>query len=316
LIHAAALETLLTGTSVTTPGMAVRIGIMAVLCLAAFPLTRFRLPFLSFCWISGIMALYFAANLLVFSRNHALPLFPHVLTPLVVFSASYLYRYMIEERSKRQLYQTFSYYVEPQVIDQLVTRDPSHLMRGERREVCIMFLDIRGFTALSERITSEALVSMLNVFFGRVSEIVQDNHGFVNKFIGDGMLAFFAVGDGYVNDALQASGEICQATEELNRSGELASLIGENRLAVGIGLHTGSVILGNIGSRRKLDFTVIGPPVNTASRIEPLTKQYARPVLVSAAVHAAAGEQFSFDHLGRAEVKGIDGGVEIFALNL
>jgi adenylate cyclase len=123
------------------------------------------------------------------------------------------------------------------------------------------------------------------------------------------MLAFFAVGDRYVDDALQASREICLATDELNRSGELTSMIGENILEVGIGLHNGSVILGNIGSRRKLDFTVIGPPVNTASRIESLTKQYARKILVSYSVHAAAGDQFSFDSLGRAEVKGIDGGV-------
>jgi class 3 adenylate cyclase/CHASE2 domain-containing sensor protein len=315
LIHAAGLETLLTKTIITTPGIMARIGIMAILCFAAFPFTRFRLPFVSFCWISIIMAGYFAANVLLFSHNYDIPLFPHILAPVVVFAASYLYRYMIEERSKRQLYQTFSYYVEPQVIDQLVTQDPSTLMKGQRRDVCVMFLDIRGFTALSERISSESLVLMLNVFFGRVSEIVQDNQGFVNKFIGDGMLAFFAVGDGYVDDALQASQEICQATEQLNRSGELTALIGENPLAVGIGLHTGSVILGNIGSQRKLDFTVIGPPVNTASRIESLTKQYARAVLVSDAVHASAGAQFVFDSLGRAEVKGIEGGVEIFALN-
>jgi adenylate cyclase len=315
LIHAAGLETLLTGTIPTSPGLVLRVGIMMILCFAAFPLTRFRLPFVSFCWISGIIAVYAAVSLILFSKNMAVPLFPHALAPLVIFAASYLYRYMIEERSKRQLYQTFSYYVEPHIIDQLVTQDPSTLMRGERHDVCVMFLDIRGFTALSEKISSEALVSMLNIFFGRVSEIVQGNQGFVNKFIGDGMLAFFAVGDNYVDDALQASREICLATEQLNQTGELTPLIGEKRLAIGIGLHSGSVILGNIGSRRKLDFTVIGPPVNTASRIESLTKQYGREVLVSDVVQAAAGEHFSFDQLGRAEVKGIDGGVEIFALN-
>jgi adenylate cyclase len=316
LIHAAGLETLLTNTAIITPGMAVNLGILAILCFSAFPFTRFRQPFLSFCCISVIMAVYFAINVLAFSRYFALPLFPHILAPLVIYSASYLYRFMVEERSKRQLYQTFSYYVEPQVIDKLVTQDPSTLMRGERRDVCILFLDIRGFTALSERISSESLVLMLNVFFGRVSEIVQDNQGFVNKFIGDGMLAFFAVGDRYVDDALQASREIYLATEKLNQSGELTSMIGENRIAIGIGLHNGSVILGNIGSNRKMDFTVIGPPVNTASRIESLTKQYAREILVSDAVQTAASEHFIFDSLGRAEVKGIDGGVEIFALKI
>jgi adenylate cyclase len=189
-------------------------------------------------------------------------------------------------------------------------------MKGEQRDVCVMFLDIRGFTALSEKITSEALVSMLNIFFGNVSEVVQGNKGFVNKFIGDGMLAFFAVGDHYVDDSLLASRQICQATEQLNDSGALRAFIGENRLAIGIGLHCGDVVLGNIGSQRKLDFTVIGRPVNTASRIESLTKEYARPVLVSGAVRSVAGEQFTFEPLGRAEVRGVEDGVEIFALKM
>jgi class 3 adenylate cyclase/CHASE2 domain-containing sensor protein len=316
LVHAAALETLLTGSVLKSSSFSVQVATLVILCFGTYPLTRFRRPFISFGWISSMIALYFMINLLAFSKYYVIPLFPHVLAPVVVFSASYLYRYIIEERSKRQLYQTFSYYVEPQIIDELITKDPTTLMRGERHDVCIMFLDIRGFTALSEKISSESLVSMLNVFFGRVSEIVQDNHGFVNKFIGDGMLAFFAVGDAYVDDALKASREICQATKQLNLSGELTTMIGENSLAIGIGLHSGSVILGNIGSHRKMDFTVIGPPVNTASRIESLTKQYAREVLVSDSVQVAASGHFAFDSLGRAEVKGIDGGVEIFALNL
>jgi class 3 adenylate cyclase/CHASE2 domain-containing sensor protein len=316
LIHAAGLETALTQTFPVAPGMAIHFGVMLLLCFAAFPLTRFRQPFYSFCWVTGMMFVYFSANTQALAYGWDLPVFPHTIAPLAMVTASYLYRYMVEERSKRQLYQTFSYYVEPAIIDQLITQDPGTLMKGEQRDVCVMFLDIRGFTALSEKITSEELVAMLNIFFGKVSEVVQGNKGFVNKFIGDGMLAFFAVGDHYVDDSLLASRQICLATEQLNDSGALRAFIGENRLTIGIGLHCGNVVLGNIGSQRKLDFTVIGRPVNTASRIESLTKQYARPVLVSDAVRNVAGGQFSFEPLGRAEVRGVEGGVEIFALNM
>jgi class 3 adenylate cyclase len=315
-IHAAALETLLTGTAIVTPGRSLRFAVLAVLTLAVLPLTRYRQPLLSLCWVCGMMFVYFAAATVALAHGFNLPVFPHILAPPVIFTANYLYRYMVEERSKRQLYQTFSYYVDPVIIDRLVTQDPQTLMKGERHDVCVMFLDIRGFTALSERISSESLVSMLNTFFGRVSEIVQGNEGFVNKFIGDGMLAFFAVGDRLVDDALQASREICEATEHLNDSGALQAFIGDNRIAVGIGLHCGSVILGNIGSKRKLDFTVIGPPVNTASRIESLTKQFSRTVLVSDSVRNAASDRFSFEPLGRTDVKGIEGGVEIYSLHL
>ncbi len=315
-IHAAALETLLTQTSIISPEWSFRSGLLGLLCLIVFPLIRFRHPGLSFCWICGLSLVYFAAATLAFSHGVNLPIFPHILAPPAMFIANYLYRYLVEERSKRQLYQTFSYYVDPVIIDKLVSQDPQTLMKGERHDVCVMFLDIRGFTALSESISSEALVSMLNTFFGRVSEVIQGNQGFVNKFIGDGMLAFFAVGDRYVDDALQASKEICEATEQLNSSGELQAYIGDRKIAIGIGLHCGSVILGNIGSHRKLDFTVIGPPVNTASRIESLTKQYSRMVLVSDAVRNAASGNFLFEPLGRAEVKGIEEGVEIYALHI
>lgn len=316
LIHAAALETLLTWTPIITPDRSLNFGLLAALCLAVFPLIRFSHPVRSFCWICGMMFVYFAAATYAFAHGFCLPMFPHILAPPAMFTANYLYRYMVEEHSKRQLYQTFSYYVDPVIIDKLITQDPKTLMKGERHDVCVMFLDIRGFTALSERISSEALVSMLNTFFGRVSEVIQGNQGFVNKFIGDGMLAFFAVGDRYVDDALQASREICEATEQLNDSGALRDYIGDRKITIGIGLHCGSVILGNIGSQRKLDFTVIGPPVNTASRIESLTKQYSRTILVSDAVRNAASERFLFETLGRAEVKGIEEGVEIYALRI
>jgi len=156
---------------------------------------------------------------------------------------------------------------------------------------------------------------MLNIFFGRVTEIVQEHNGFVNKFMGDGMLAFFAVGDKYTDDALDAAASICHATDEMNRSGILSPYTGKSELAVGIGLHNGSVILGNIGSHKKLDFTVIGQPVNAASRIESLTKQFGRTVLVSSSVIEKADSRFAFEVIGKIAVRGIDKEVELYSLS-
>jgi adenylate cyclase len=315
-VHATALETLITGTSPLATGFWFDCGLVLVLCLAAYPFTRFRSPFRSLFWVGIFTVCIGAANFGVFARGYAVSLLPSLLAPVAMFCVSYLYRYMVEERGRRLLYRTFSYYVEPNVIDQLITRDPETLMKGEQHDVCILFLDIRGFTALSERIPADAVVAMLNAFFGQVTEVVQEHRGFVNKFIGDGMLAFFAVGPSYVDDALQASIDICRVTERLNASGELTPFIGDSRLAVGVGLHAGPVILGNIGSQRKLDFTVIGQTVNTASRIESLTKQYSRSVLVSKTVREMAAAHFSFDSLGVTPVKGIEGGVEIYSLSI
>jgi class 3 adenylate cyclase len=254
------------------------------------------------------------ADFIFFERGVVIPLFPHAVVPFIMFCITYPYRYVIEERGRRKLYQAFSYYVSPEVIDRLVINDADHLMKGERHNVCIMFLDIRGFTALSEKYESESIVSMLNIFFERVTEIVQNHGGFVNKFIGDGMLAFFAVGDTYVDDSIDASIEICRLTTEINSSGILKPHIGDDTLAIGIGLHAGTVILGNIGSKRKMDFTVIGRAVNAASRIESLTKDYSRSILLSREVKSMSIKGYAFEPLGTAEVKGISGGVEIFGL--
>lgn len=314
LIHATSIETLLSGKTIAHTPKLLSLFLIALLSILSFPLSVSRSPIRSILLLSAFAVFYAIVNFAFFATGVVIPLFPHAAVPLIMFCITYPYRYVIEERGKRKLYQAFSYYVSPEVIDRLVTSDADHLMRGERRNVCIMFLDIRGFTALSEKHESESIVSVLNLFFERVTEIVQNQSGFVNKFIGDGMLAFFTVGDEYVDDAIEASINICRLVTEMNLSGVFKQHIGDDPIAIGIGLHAGGVILGNIGSKRKMDFTVIGRTVNAASRIEALTKDYSRAILMSREVTSMSLRGYTFEPLGRAQVKGIAGGVEIFGL--
>ncbi len=314
LIHATTLETLLTGKTLVHSSSLVSLALLAVLAVVSFPLSVSRSPLRSILYLTAFTILYVSVNTSLFANGIIIPVFPHAGVPLIMFCILYPYRYVIEERGKRKLYETFSYYVSPEVIDRLVTGDPDRLMKGERHNVCIMFLDIRGFTALSEKYESESIVAMLNSFFGHVTESVQSHKGFVNKFIGDGMLAFFTGDDNYIDDAIEASKEICRLVTELNASGAMKQFIGDDTFAIGIGLHAGSVILGNIGSKRKMDFTVIGRAVNVASRIESLTKEYSRSILVSSEVKSMAGSGAEFESLGMTHVKGIAGEVEVFGL--
>jgi adenylate cyclase len=314
LIHATTIETLLSGETIDHLSKPVSLLLLALLSLLSYPLSTSRSPLRSILFLAIFSAVYSIASFALFAQGIVIPIFPHAAVPLIMFCITYPYRYVIEERGKRKLYQAFSYYVSPEVIDSLITSDADRLMKGERHNVCIMFLDIRGFTALSEKHESESIVSMLNTFFEQVTEIVQNNGGFVDKFIGDGVLAIFTVGEEYVDDAIEAAIKICQAVTEINSSGILKQHIGDDPLAIGIGLHAGTVILGNIGSKRKMDFTVIGRPVNAASRIESLTKEYSRAILMSSEVTSMSRRGFNFEPLGRAQVKGISGGVEIFGL--
>lgn len=315
LIHATTIETLITrsGLSSTPPLFNYLAGF--ILSLAVFLLIVRRSLLRGALLVAGIVLVSFLCALALFAQGIVLPLTALATLPVVIFSLCAMYRFGVEARERRNIYQTFSYYVDTKIIDKIMTQGRDKIMEGEEHEACIMFLDIRGFTEMSAQLPAASIVAMLNIFFGKITEIIQEQQGLVNKFIGDGMLAFFIAEEGSVNAALQSSVEICRAIEEMNRQQELSAFVGERQIAIGIGLHAGRIILGNIGSRRKLDFTVIGQPVNMASRIEAMTKEYGRQVLVSRTVIEQAGEQFRFERVGEVKLKGIEGDVELFALD-
>lgn len=316
LIHATSIETVLSGKTIEQCQKPLSLLLLLLVCVVSFPLSVLGSPVRSVLSLAMLTCLYVLTTFVFFYYGMVVPLFPHAVMPVIMFGITYPYLFVLEGRGKRKLYQAFSYYVSSEVIDRLITSDAEHLMKGERHNVCIMFLDIRGFTALSEKYESEAIVAMLNLFFEQVTLVIQKHGGFVNKFIGDGMLAFFTPGEECVDNAIEASIEICRVTSEINSSGILQQYIGDDLLAIGIGLHAGSVILGNIGSRHKMDFTVIGRAVNAASRIESLTKEYSRSILLSSEIKSMSRKGFDFEPLGVVSVKGIAGGVELFGLKL
>jgi class 3 adenylate cyclase/CHASE2 domain-containing sensor protein len=314
LIHAVMAETLLTGTGLTTVSPSQHMLIITFLVAFCLVMTvKLRLPYA----VSGtlaLMALFFVLNLLLFAEGKVIHLFPHLLSPLLVLMTVYPYRYVAEERQKKKIYKTFGYYIDHEVIDSLIEKDPDTLLKGDSREVCILFLDIRDFTRLSARTAPEEIVRLLNFYFGIITNIIKKHGGFVNKFIGDGILAFFASGDQPVAQTVRAAMEIIQATETLNVNGDFIPYVGDWHIRAGIGIHYGRVILGNIGSEKRMDFTIIGHEVNIASRIEGMTKEYMKPILLSGAAQARVKDHFIFEDLGEFQVKGIDHPIRVYAV--
>lgn len=178
----------------------------------------------------------------------------------------------------------FGQHVSPEVVERLVEGKAD--VKSEQREVCVMFLDIRDFTAFSESKTASEVVDYLNVVFESTIDAVVSRHGIVNKFLGDGFMAVFGapIADGNASrEAVHAAVDIVGRIEQLVASGELPPT------RVGIGLHTGTAVVGNIGSPRRKEYTVIGDVVNVASRIEALNKPLGSQVLVSDDAWTAAG---------------------------
>ncbi|OPY72299.1 MAG: Adenylate cyclase 1 [Syntrophorhabdus sp. PtaU1.Bin058] len=314
LIHAVIVETLLTGTSLSDLPFAANMMILLVLVGVTLVISMTMRPVYSLAAVLGIALLFLAGNLLAFSRGYVVNIFPQLPAPFITLMLIYPYRYVAEERTRKRLYKVFSYYIDREVLDSLLERDIEGLFRGESKDICIMFLDIRDFTRLSRREKAEDIVQFLNLYFGAITGIIQRHNGFVNKFIGDGILAFFAIKEDAIVNAIEASQDIIGETERMKGEKAFERFIGDWVVNIGIGIHYGTVIVGNVGSEKKMDFTIVGEHVNIASRIEGLTKQANANLLVSDEAYTLVKDRFNFIYLGDYEVKGVDRPLPIYTV--
>ena len=213
------------------------------------------------------------------------------------------YRYTSEERQAKKIKQMFSSYVTERVMNELI-KDPNMAkLGGARREITILFSDIRGFTSFSESRAPEAVVTQLNEYLGAMTEIVFKHEGTLDKFIGDGIMAFWGAPlkqENHVELALKCALDMVGRLSELQKQRKLEGKLPS--FSIGIGLNTGDVIVGNIGIEgKKIDYTVIGDHVNLASRVESLTRSYDADILLTEYTHKYAKDLLEFSSSGIIE---------------
>jgi adenylate cyclase len=221
------------------------------------------------------------------------------------YAAITSFRMIFEEREKRKIRKTFSQYLSPGVIG-LIEKDPQRYIRpgGETKELTVMFSDIRDFTTLSEGLSADELVHLLNEYLGEMTDVLFRNLGTLDKYIGDAIMAFW--GSPYPQD--DHSTRACSCALEMSRSLEKLNAKwkeeGRKPISIGIGLNTGPVNVGNMGSDKRLAWTVMGDNVNLASRLEGMTKQYRVRVVISEGTYRQVAPQFVCRDLDRIRVKG------------
>lgn len=232
------------------------------------------------------------------------------LSPLAITG----YLYFTEERQRLGIKRAFQRFVSPEVVEQ-IAKDPAALhFGGEVRTLTVLFSDVRDFTTYTERHKPQETVHMLREYFTHMVEQVQTHQGTLDKFIGDAIMAIFGAPLAVPNHAEQACRAALAMIAELEKL--QAKWVGEGRepFRIGIGINTGEMVVGNLGSEQVFAYTVVGDAVNLGSRLESLTKEFGTPILISEATYEAVKHVLPGRHLGQVKVKGKEIPVNIYAL--
>lgn len=250
----------------------------------------------------------------IFILGYVINVIYPVLALLAAGACVGLYRNLTEEKEKRWLRHTFGFYLDQAVIDRLAS-DPSQLnMAGEKKELSVLFSDIRGFTSISEKMEPERLAQQLGIYLERMTYEVFEYEGVLDKFIGDAVMAFYGAPIDQPDHAIRACKTalaMVQATHDLDQVWKDKNL---PILRSGVGINTGPMIVGNLGSPLRMDYTVIGDSVNLASRLEGLTRPLGVDIIVGHTTRDQCVNEFYFRPLAMVRVKGKEELVEAYQL--
>lgn len=324
-VHATVADNLLRASYLVDSGAPVFWSFLALLVmgpLVAFLVAIFTRNLTGSLWAAALLALWpGVAYLALVGPGWHLQVVPPVAAGTLALLAALRYQVGTVDARSRQIRATFSRYVSDSIVEEML-RDPERVrLGGESREMTVLFSDIRGFTSISERMGPEDLVQVLNQFFTPMTRLVLDHGGTLDKYMGDALMAIFGAPvrhDDHAARACRAALAMREALPGLNEGWRRAGVLPEGgAVDIGIGVNTGTMAVGNMGSEEVFDYTVIGDAVNLGSRIEGLNKPYRTQILVSeqtAIAANAAGDAFLFRELDRVQVKGKDEAVGLYEL--
>ena len=311
-IHATAVNNLLRGDALTEVGRSgtgiISFALAALTATAALALGPAAAALATF----GIAAAWTAGATVAFRDALALPLVQPLLAGLAALSTTIGYRFVVADRNKRLLRQNFAFYLAPAVIEKLMASNKPPALGGEVRNVTVYFSDIADFSSFSEKIKPGELVAAMNEYLSAMTDIIEAHGGFVDKYIGDAIVAVFGAP---LEDLDHAANGVRAALRCAARLGELervAATFQGRTVRQRIGLNSGEALVGNIGSRRRFNYTAMGDTVNLASRLEGANKFFATTIIASETTMALTGAAFVWRELDTIRVKGRATAVRIY----
>jgi adenylate cyclase len=237
------------------------------------------------------------------AHNYIIDLVNPLFTMVLCYSSISVYKVAVEEKENRKIKNLFSRYVSKPLVDEILKKQEIKL-GGEVKEVSVLFSDIRGFTAMSEKMQPEEVLGVLNEYLTAMTDIVFENGGTLDKFIGDAVMAVFGSPLYDKDHAIKAVRTGWQMQKKLDELNAKWAQEGKKTLKIGVGVNSGSVVAGNMGSMRRMEYTVIGDTVNLASRLESLNKELSTSFLISENTHALVRDRIKSKMYTDIKIKG------------
>ncbi len=320
-IHAQALAQMLSGDGLVRPAWATGAELFLIVLGGALMAWLFHRshPMAALAVGAGALTAVGAGSWIAFTQQGVLldPVYP-ALTLVALYMAGSLVNYVQAEADRAHVRTAFSHYLSPSLVEQLAA-DPSKLkLGGESREITLLIADVRGFSRLSEGMDASEVLAFVNGVFTPMTEIILEERGTIDQFMGDAVMAFWnapLADPDHAKHALRAGLRMMNRLNELNRQRAAeAAASGLNHIPVrmGIGINTGACSVGNVGSPQRLNYSILGDPVNIASRLEEATKIYGAPIICGAETAQQASE-FALLEIGSQALRGKDRTERMFA---
>lgn len=305
--HATIVDNILSKQFLVTPDWAKGVEVIAMLFIGlviTFMLMWARAAYLILPLIGlGGGILYGSIHLFTQSGFYISPMYP-LLNLGLTFTLLTMIKFWREEHAKKFIHGAFAHYLAPSVISQIMDDPDSLSLEGQEKDITIQFSDVRSFTSLSEKLTPTQVTNLLHDYLTPMTRIITEYHGTLDKFIGDAVMAFWNAPLDIENHQEQSLKAALVQQDKLEELNELFMEKYGFTIAVGIGVHSGPVRVGNMGSADLFDYTLIGDNVNLASRLEGLTKYYGQKLVVSQSIVDACGDGYYFRILDSVRVKG------------
>jgi adenylate cyclase len=257
---------------------------------------------------------YFVVAYILFTHGSIVAVAAPIAMAVIVLAAATIGGLATEGREKASLRAVFSQYVSRTIVDRILAEPARAKLGGERKELTVLFSDIRGFSAFAEGMGPETLASFLGEYLTPMTDLVLESGGTLDKYIGDAVMAIWAAPIDIPDHAARACEVALRMHEALVDLNKKWQAEGKPKIAIGIGINTGPMAVGNMGSAARFDYTVLGDQVNLGARLEALTKEYGVGILVGEATALAAGGRFVFREIDVVRVKGRAGAAPVYQL--